>query len=57
MYKNKVNIGLNWNRNAKIIEDTLGPQEMKKLTGYETIKEGMAAEQKIIKNYLILRIT
>ena len=49
LYKNKVNIGLNWNRNAKIIEDTLGPQEMKKLTGYETIKEGMAAEQKIIK--------
>lgn len=51
LYKNKVNIGLNWNRNAKIIEDTLGPIEMKKLTGYKTIKEGMQKEQKLIKKF------
>ena len=48
-YNRKVKSGLNWVRNAETIEKTLGPREMKRLTGYETIRKGLDAEQKIIK--------
>ena len=48
-YQYRVRAGLNWVKNAEIIEKTLGPKEMKRLTGYEKIKTGMDAESKILK--------
>ena len=48
-YQYRVRAGLNWVKNAEIIEKALGPKEMKRLTGYEKIKTGMDAESKILK--------
>jgi hypothetical protein len=48
-YQYRVRAGLNWVKNAELIEKTLGPKEMKRLTGYTKIKAGMDAESKILK--------
>ena len=48
-YNKRINMGELWKNNAKVIEETLGPKEMKRLTGYEKIEPFMKAERKSLK--------
>ena len=48
-YQYRVRAGLNWVKNAEIIEKTLGEKEMIRLTGFPKIKQGMNNEAKQLK--------
>ncbi|SVA30738.1 uncharacterized protein METZ01_LOCUS83592 [marine metagenome] len=48
-YRHKMLRGERWRRNAKIIEDTLGKNEIKRLTGADTIKLAMDREGRALK--------
>ena len=48
-YRHRMFMGTHWKRNAKMIEDTLGKKEIKRLTGADTIKLAMDREGRALK--------
>ena len=48
-YKYRIAAGEHWKRNAKIIEDMLGKNEIKRLTGSDNIRLAMAKERRGLK--------
>jgi len=48
-YRHRMLMGEHWKKNAKIIEDTLGKKEIKRLTGSDTIELAMSKERRGLK--------